>query len=174
MLCASMKVGASNIALPVASAIWFRNVRFNSSGITTLLGSSMMHCARHLIVVTIFSSCLAGCVAATMRVERFTCDRTVSVEDLEGRITNIAKEHLFYPAPPEKRGWRFYSHLEHSPSLFAVPNKSSDGEVILGVSVLRGSGEPDRLPPEVNAVFDEIVQAFASIFEKQCLLLKTE
>lgn len=90
------------------------------------------------------------------------------LSNFEKQINIIAQSHQFFSAPPEKEGLRFYSRLKSSPSLYAVISQSRTPEIILGISILRGPGTEDKLPPEVLDVFDAIVREVNAQFSKSC------
>ena len=128
----------------------------------------------HFVILVVCSFGLGGCLTASNKQVRFTCDNSVVSNDLEKQITAIAQAHQFLPAPPEKVGLRFYSDMKSSPSLYAVVSSSRPLGFILGVSVMRGPGTEDKLPPEVLDAFDAIVHEVNTQFAKSCALQQTE
>lgn len=133
-----------------------------------------MKYATHFAILVVCSLGLAGCLGASNKQVRFTCDDSVVAGDLEKQITVIAQAHQFRPAPPQKGGLSFYSDMEFSPSLYAVVSPSHPPEFILGITVTRVPGSEDKLPPKVLTVFDAILHEVNTQFAKNCALQQSE
>lgn len=130
-----------------------------------------MRYVAHYVIILMCSFGLVGCLTASNKQVRFSCDDSVMPTNLEKKITVIAQAHHFFPAPPEKAGLRFYSNMKSSPSLYAVVSSSRAPEFILGISVMRSPGSEDKLPPEVLVIFDAIVHEVNTHYVKNCILL---
>lgn len=135
---------------------------------------SLMKYANHLAIFVVCLFGLAGCLAGSGKQVRFTCDDSIVPSTLEKQFMSIAKAHHFFLAPPESGGLRFYSHIKATPSLYAVVSQSHPPEIIFGISIMRGPGTEDKLPPEVHEVFNSIVREMNTQVEKNCTLQKLE
>ncbi len=128
-----------------------------------------------IFIVCIFS--LTGCLAASSKRVRFTCNNSVDASNFKREFSDIAQAHQFFPAPvpEEELELLFYSNLKSSPKLYVVISKSPTPEIVLGVSVIRGPGTEDKLPSEVLDVFHTIVREVDSrLVEKGCTFVQPE
>jgi hypothetical protein len=129
-----------------------------------------MKYVNYLVIFAICSFGLTGCLAGSGKQVVFTCDDSVRSSDIEKQISIIAEAHQFFLVTSEKGNLIFNSDIEYSPSLYAVIGQSRSSEVILGVSILRGPGTEDKLPPEVLDVFENIVREVNTRLLKSCSL----
>ena len=123
------------------------------------------------ITLFVFLSGLTGCLAASNKAVRFTCNQTIKPDDFKRGVTAIAKAHQFDSAPTPSDGslW-FYSKIKSAPRLYAEMNTLPPAGFILGITIIRGPGTEDKLPVEVLDVFNSIVDEVSKSYENSCHL----